>query len=124
MLLFIDGDDPGQKAWAHSKIQKAETREQKIKLILVKGAPLALSEELGLPVYFDQGGILVKKLGIHHVPAVVRQASSEESSLERTSLERTPLEGLPLKELKQNKEGPQIRSLSKGLLLRIEEGGL
>jgi conjugal transfer pilus assembly protein TraW len=39
----------------------------------VKGAPLLLSEELKVPVYFDQSGLLTKKLGIHHVPALVTQ---------------------------------------------------
>lgn len=75
-LLFFDGDDPEQKAWAQAKLQKSVDNDQndiKVRLILVKGAPLALSEELGIPVYFDQGGILTKKLGIHHVPALVTQ---------------------------------------------------
>lgn len=67
-LLFFDGDDLEQKAWAQKKIQKGV-----VKLILVKGAPLALSEEWQVPVYFDQGGRLTKKLGIRHVPAFVSQ---------------------------------------------------
>lgn len=67
-LLFFDGDDPDQKAWATNK-----TRKGNFKLILVKGAPLALSQELNVPVYFDQGGLLTKKLGIQHVPAFVKQ---------------------------------------------------
>lgn len=91
-LLFIDGDDPDQKRWAFDRIQKLERRDQKsetrdeksavdhqkdrkVKLILVKGAPLALSQELGIPVYFDQGGFLVKKLGIQHIPAIVSQSN-------------------------------------------------
>ncbi|MBS0271678.1 MAG: type-F conjugative transfer system protein TraW [Proteobacteria bacterium] len=75
-LLFFDGDDPEQKAWAQARIQKSADSDQndkKVRLILVKGAPLALSEEIGILVYFDQGGILTKKLGIHHVPALVTQ---------------------------------------------------
>jgi len=67
-LLFFDGDGEDQKAWAIRKLQ-----EKSSKLILVKGAPLALSEEIKVPVYFDQGGILTQKLGIHHVPAKVSQ---------------------------------------------------
>lgn len=76
-LLFFDGDDPEQKEWAQRTLAKSlGTQEDKtplVKLILVKGAPLALAEEWKVPVYFDQGGLLVKKLGIRHVPARVSQ---------------------------------------------------
>ena len=67
-LLFFDGDDEEQKNFAKEKLQQGP-----LKLILTKGAPLALSEELKTPVYFDQGGVLTKKLGIKHVPALVTQ---------------------------------------------------
>lgn len=67
-LLFFDGDDADQVAFAKEKLKNAS-----LKLILTKGAPLALSEELKIPVYFDQSGLLTKKLGIHHVPALVTQ---------------------------------------------------
>jgi conjugal transfer pilus assembly protein TraW len=67
-LLFFDGDDRDQVAFA-----KENLKESSVKLILVKGAPLVLSEELKVPVYFDQSGLLTKKLGIHHVPALVTQ---------------------------------------------------
>lgn len=67
-LLFFDGDDEDQVAFAKGKLN-----EHPVKLILVKGAPLTLSEELGVPVYFDQSRILIKKLSIKHVPALVTQ---------------------------------------------------
>lgn len=67
-LLFFDGDDPEQVAFAKAKLNSGP-----IRLILVKGAPLALSEDWNVPVYFDQGGFLTKKLGIRHVPAFVSQ---------------------------------------------------
>lgn len=67
-LLFFDGDDDEQVAFAKEKLN-----ESSVRLILIKGAPLALSEKLKIPVYFDQGGLLIKKLGIHHVPAFVTQ---------------------------------------------------
>ena len=75
-LLFFDGDDGDQVAFAKAKLKeksKESLKEGLIKLILVKGAPLALSEELKVPVYFDQLGLLTKKLGIRHVPALVMQ---------------------------------------------------
>ena len=75
-LLFFDGDDDEQVAFAKEKLKeksKENLKESSVKLVLVKGAPLALSEELKIPVYFDQSGLLTKKLGIHHVPALVTQ---------------------------------------------------
>ena len=67
-LLFFDGDDEEQMAFARGKL-----KESPVKLILVKGAPLALSEQLKVPVYFDQAGLLTKKLHIGNVPALVTQ---------------------------------------------------
>jgi len=67
-LLFFDGDDEQQKAWVNDQRQ-----QNKIKLILIKGSPLALSEEWQAPVYFDQGGSLIEKLKIKHVPVLVMQ---------------------------------------------------
>ena len=67
-LLFFDGDNGDQVSFA-----KDQLKEKSVKLILVKGAPLALSDEWNVPVYFDQGGFLTKKLGISQVPALVQQ---------------------------------------------------
>ena len=66
-LLFIDGDDPAQLAWALRQNPGA-------KLILVKGAPLEMMKERQRRFYFDQGGKLVAKFGIGAVPARVRQS--------------------------------------------------
>lgn len=67
-LLLIDGDDPEQLEWA------AETED---KLTLVKGAPIQLEKQLNRPVYFDQGGRIVKKFGIRHVPCRISQAGDK-----------------------------------------------
>lgn len=80
-LIFFDGDDEDQRTWvkdrlaAHldAQLSSKDTQRKPIKLILVKGAPLELAEELEIPVYFDQSGILTKKLGIKHVPTLVSQ---------------------------------------------------
>jgi conjugal transfer pilus assembly protein TraW len=71
-LIFFDGNDPEQFEWVKEQFAQA-TENKPVKLILIKGAPLKLAEELGSPVYFDQAGVLTKKLGIRHVPAVVSQ---------------------------------------------------
>jgi len=67
-LLFFDGDDADQVAFAKEKLSQGS-----IKLILTNGTPLALSETWKVPVYFDQSGRLTQQLGIHHVPALVTQ---------------------------------------------------
>lgn len=60
-LLFIDGDDVAQQ-------QMAMRLKDRFEIVLVKGKPLALEEHLQISVFFDQGGILTKRFGIHHVP--------------------------------------------------------
>ena len=67
-LVFLDGDDPAQLAWAARRF--AATRA---KLILVRGAPLELMKARQRRFYFDQGGSLVKHFGIRAVPATVEQ---------------------------------------------------
>jgi conjugal transfer pilus assembly protein TraW len=65
-LLFLDGDDGEQLAWA--------LRQQgSPKLILVKGAPLQLMKARKRRFYFDQQGTLTARFGITAVPARVRQ---------------------------------------------------
>lgn len=67
-LVFLDGDDPAQLAWASARYAKTNA-----KLILVRGAPLALMKARQRRFYFDQGGTLVTHFGIRAVPAVVEQ---------------------------------------------------
>jgi conjugal transfer pilus assembly protein TraW len=67
-LVFLDGDDNAQLAWANAHYGKTNA-----KLILVRGAPLALMKARQRRFYFDQGGALVKHFGIRAVPAVVEQ---------------------------------------------------
>jgi conjugal transfer pilus assembly protein TraW len=67
-LVFLDGDDPAQLAWAARRF--GATRA---KLILVRGAPLELMNARQRRFYFDQGGSLVKHFGIRAVPATVEQ---------------------------------------------------
>ncbi len=66
-LLFINGDDLEQVNWAKKYIHLNP------KIILVDGSPFDLMKSFEMPIYFDQGGIIVKKLGINQVPARVEQ---------------------------------------------------
>lgn len=67
-LVFLDGDEPAQLAWALKRFGSTPA-----KLILVKGAPLELMKASQRRFYFDQGGTLVKRFGIRAVPASVEQ---------------------------------------------------
>lgn len=66
-LVFIDGDDEAQLAWA------LRTYDASAKLIMVSGAPLEAMTKHQRRFYFDQEGRLTAKFGIHAVPAVVAQ---------------------------------------------------
>lgn len=68
-LLFIDGECKEHIAWLKRKLQSFRN----IQIILVAGRPIQLSEQLGMPVYFDQYGTITRKLGIKQVPALVFQ---------------------------------------------------
>ena len=68
-LVFIDGDDPDQIAWALKS-----TTQLNAKLILTGGSPFDLMKAAQRRFYFDQGGKLTAKFGIAHVPAVVEQS--------------------------------------------------
>jgi len=67
-LVFLDGDNAGQVAWA----LKATT-QLNAKLILTGGSPFDRMKAAQRRFYFDQGGQLVGKFGIHALPAVVEQ---------------------------------------------------
>ncbi|MGI4851417.1 MAG: type-F conjugative transfer system protein TraW [Janthinobacterium lividum] len=69
-LLFLDGDDPAQVAWAQGQDANA-------KWVLVKGKPLELEEQLGRSIYFDQGSMLVRKFGITQVPCRITQQDKQ-----------------------------------------------
>lgn len=65
-LLFFDGTNQSHIEWAKEQHPGA-------KWILVKGRPMDLELEQGRHVYFDQFGVLVRKLEIICIPAKVMQ---------------------------------------------------
>ena len=69
-LIFIDGDDETQINLA---LKLRKEKQERVKIILVKGSPLKLQREEKIWIYFDQGGILTSKLGITQVPTLVTQ---------------------------------------------------
>jgi conjugal transfer pilus assembly protein TraW len=69
-LIFIDGDDETQVKFA---LKTYKEKNEKLKIILVKGSPLKLQREIKIWIYFDQGGVLTTKLDIKEIPALVAQ---------------------------------------------------
>jgi conjugal transfer pilus assembly protein TraW len=69
-LLFFDGRDADQVRQARELIASHSGR---IKPILTGGSYLDLMKSWQIPVYFDQQGLLTRRLGIRQVPALVSQ---------------------------------------------------
>jgi conjugal transfer pilus assembly protein TraW len=69
-LLFFDGRDAAQTRQARTLIEQYGGR---VKPILVAGSYLELMRRWREPVYYDQNGALVHKLGITQVPALISQ---------------------------------------------------
>lgn len=65
-LLFLDGDDDEQVAWARRQAPES-------KWILTKGAPFILQDQEDRLVFFDQGGILTRHFGLQALPTRIRQ---------------------------------------------------
>ena len=63
-LVFFNGDDPAQLAWALQRAVNKPAGERPAKLILVKGAPLELMRTRQTRFYFDQGGTLIRHFAI------------------------------------------------------------
>ena len=69
-LVFFDGRDRRQISFAQHLLRN---QGRAAKPILVAGEPLNLMRDWKRQVFYDQGGALVRRLGIHQVPAVVTQ---------------------------------------------------
>ena len=63
-LLFIDGARTLEVAWALR-------HERPARIVLLAGRPLDLTRTHGRPFFFDQGGRLSKRFGLHATPSVV-----------------------------------------------------
>lgn len=72
-LLFINGQDQSQVAWAAQRhLKSAKSAASATKIILIAGRPAIFEKAMGR-VYFDQAGALTSKFKITHVPAIVEQ---------------------------------------------------
>lgn len=69
-LIFFDGRDRRQVTFVQRTLRKLNGAA---KPIMVAGEPLNLMRDWKRRVFYDQGGALVRRLGIHQVPVVVTQ---------------------------------------------------
>lgn len=77
-LILIDGDNDKHIKWAILRLSDSKIyRHEQGKIILIKGSPLDLQRRLKQEIYFDQFGLISRKLGIKHVPAIVYQKPNE-----------------------------------------------
>jgi len=83
-LLFFDARDARQVSRARELIQRYQGQ---VKAILTAGSYLDLMKAWRTPVYYDQQGVLTRRLGIAQVPALVSQ---EGKRLRVDELEVTP----------------------------------
>ena len=70
--LLLNADDLAQINW----VKRAITHCQNPKIILTGGAIKLAEDALQTAIYFDQGGALTYKLGIHAVPAIVTRKNN------------------------------------------------
>lgn len=71
-LLFFDARDPKQVRRARDLM----SGNTPVKPILTGGSYLDLMKSWRVPVYYDQQGVLTRRLGIRQVPALVSQEGS------------------------------------------------
>ncbi len=69
-MLFLDGTDPAELAWARKK-------PDNFMWILVKGSPIRLQEQEDRDIYFDQAGFLTLQLKVQNTPALAKQSGSK-----------------------------------------------
>lgn len=69
VMFFLDADDKKQIKWALENAKKHDY----VKYILVKGNIKEAGKKLNDRIYFDQYGSISHKLGIHHIPCIVKQ---------------------------------------------------
>jgi len=69
VLFLLDADDKRQIKWALENVKKYVY----VKHILIRGNIKDAGNVLKDRIYFDQDGLITKKLGITHIPCIVKQ---------------------------------------------------
>ena len=69
-MFFFDGRDSKQVA---SALSANNARDGGARLIMTAGKPMDFMRRYRIQTFFDQGGTLVKRMGIRQMPAMVTQ---------------------------------------------------
>jgi len=69
-LLFIDGT-------REVEVDLALAHTRPAKIVLLAGRPLVLARRHGRPFFFDQGGRLASRFGLHATPSLVERTGSK-----------------------------------------------
>ncbi len=85
VLFFLNADDKRQIKWALANIKKNDY----VKYILVQGNIKEAGKRLNDRIYFDQYGVISKKLGIRHIPCIVKQ-KGKRLQIEEYALKEAP----------------------------------
>jgi conjugal transfer pilus assembly protein TraW len=92
VLFFLDADDKRQIKWALENAKKHDY----VRYVLVKGNIKEAGKRLNDRIYFDQYGSITHKLGIRHIPCIVKQEGkklqTQEFALEELTLGKFALE--------------------------------
>lgn len=104
VMFFLNADDKRQVKWALENAKKYDY----VKYILVEGNIKDAGKALNDRIYFDQYGVMVQKLGIKHIPCIVKQVGKKlqikEVAFSSLSLfVEEEKETLKVKETKNNK---------------------
>jgi conjugal transfer pilus assembly protein TraW len=70
VLLFVDGDNPAELAWA---FERSDALSGAARIILVDGSPIEVMRTHKRRVYFDQQSMLSKQFALKHTPSSIRQ---------------------------------------------------
>jgi len=81
-LLLIDGRDVEQVQWALAHPNSP-------KIVLTNGSPIEVMRQTGARLYFDQGGLIVKKFQITQVPCRISQ-QGDKLLIEELTLKGNP----------------------------------
>lgn len=72
---FIDADNAKHRKWATGLANNA--KDVPLRLVSVKGDRIAFEKETGVPLFSDQGGVLVRRFAVKEIPALVRLTHRE-----------------------------------------------
>jgi type-F conjugative transfer system protein TraW len=75
-LIFINAQDNRQVNWLNKKLKQLDKKGLTYKIILLDGNIKEAFSYFNKRIYFDQGGKIVNRMGIKHVPTIAYQKNN------------------------------------------------